>query len=282
VVCRSCLPGNHPMKSGEHHAMKHRNILNALIVALLALSFLPLSVQRVYAVFSSPVSTVTQSIGENGGTSSSIDTTGANLLVACVSFDAGGSPTLSDSKTNSWTSINTTAGGSSLIRLYYSVPSSVGSGHNFTIAGSATFAAISVQAWAGAHATPLDQNNHNTADPVSSVQPGSVTPTDNGQLLVTCMNNTNDAADSGRTINSSFTVAGQKGLVGSVSYGIASGYFVQTTAAAINPTWSWSSGAVAARAAIATFKESGGGGGGSTPCFRALLGVGCHDLSARR
>ena len=76
------------------------------------------------------------------------------------------------------------------------------------------------------------------------------------------MNNTGDTADSGRSLDSSFTVAGQKGLVDSVSFGIASGYFVQGTAGALNPTWSWSSGATTGRAAIATFKAAAGGGGG--------------------
>ncbi len=244
----------------------------ASIVALLL--FLLPSATLLQAAFSTPTGTVTESLGESGGTTSAINSSTANLLVACVAFASGGSITISDSKSNSWTAGQTAANGPSSLRLYYSVPTSVGTGHTFTIAGSPIYAAISVQAWAGAHATPYDQINNGAGDPVSSIQPGSVTPSDNGQLLITCMQNSGDTSDSGRTLNSSFTVAGQKGLVGSVSYPVASGYYVQPTAAAINPTWSWSSGATQAVALIATFKA--GAGGGSTICMGALLGVGCH------
>lgn len=212
--------------------------------------------------FTTPIAGIAESLGSNGGTSSAMNTSGADLLVAAVTLALGGSVTLSDSKSNSWTAGPEASNGATTLRLYYSVPTSVGSGHTFTISGTSVFSSISVQAWAGAHTSPFDQENDNAADPVSSIQPGSVTPSDNGQLLVTAMHNSGDTSDASRSIDTSFATPYQKGLVGGASYAIASSYFVQSSAAAINPSWSWSTGATAGLAVIASFKASAGGGGG--------------------
>lgn len=209
--------------------------------------------------FTTPLATLTEGLGFFGGTSSAIDTTGANLLVVAYSHVAGATPTLSDSKGNTWSSVAVSVGGADWdLRLYYSVPSSVGSGHTFTVAagGAEVQASVSVQAWAGAATTPLDQTNNNYAGTGSdtSVQPGSVTPSEANELVVTALENRFDSSDSSRSINSGFTISGQSGNHDN-SASLALAYLVQTSAAAVNPTWSWSSGGTA-NAVIGTFKAS--------------------------
>jgi hypothetical protein len=241
VICRSCLVG---------------------ILAIAVLLTLPPPVQT---QASGPVRVVTQNLGFNGGTTSPTDTTGANLLVACVShWGYKEAPELSDSKGNSWTIAASSSGAiDGWIKLYYSVPTQVGSNHTFTLNGSESMPSISVMAWAGATASPLDGSSGRFAAG-TSIQPGSVTPSEDNELLISCLTNTGDTSSSSRSINGGFTIAGQVGENADVPYStsVASAYLVQTTAASANPTWSYSVDRWA-NAAIATFRttEEGGGGG---------------------
>ena len=241
----------------------------AAILAVTAFLTLP---ARVQTQFSSPVAVITANLGHDGGTTGTINTTGANLLVACVASHGYSTPTLSDSKSNSWT----LAASSVLyldghVHLYYSVPTAVGSGHTFTVSGQATLASINVTAWAGAAAAPLDQAAGAGVPSGTSVQPGSVTPTQNGELLVTCLTNNGDTSNSSRSINQDFIISGQIGENATVihSVAVAGAYRVQPTATAANPMWSYSPDN-RANAAIATFKTVASGGGddlASKPLF---------------
>ena len=47
----------------------------------------------------------------------------------------------------------------------------------------------------------------------------------------------------------------------------AFGYLVQGTAAAVNPSWSWTGGTQGYGLAVAAFKPAGGGGGGANALF---------------
>src|SRR4051812_10619033 len=79
--------------------------------------------------------TAQYSSASSGCTSGAIDTSGANFLVASVSFLVGGTPVLSDSKGNTWTARTTVNGGTSAIKEFYVTNPTVGSGHTFTISG---------------------------------------------------------------------------------------------------------------------------------------------------
>ena len=202
-----------------------------------------------------PLATVTAKLGFNGGTSGSINATGANLLVACVSWHATGPvPTFSDSKGNPWTqAVESREFLDYYIRLYYSVPTAVGSGHTFTAAGPGSMASINVTAWSGATASPLDQTAGEGVGG-TTIQPGPVTPTQNDELLISCLTNTGDTSNTSRSINGGFTISGQIGADHTIySTSIAGAYLVQTTAATANPTWSYPVDNTA-NAVIATFK----------------------------
>jgi hypothetical protein len=197
----------------------------------------------------------------NNVTTSSVNTTGANLLVAVV-CSYSGSPTLSDSKGNTWTGLtvyNPSNDTSLKLQLYYCASATVGSGHTFTLSSSGKSPSICVAAFSGADAAPLDQQAGFTGSNASStVQPGSVTPSTDNQLLVTGISGYSSAVSS---IDSSFTITDTVAYTGTDIVG-ALAYKIQTAKGAENPTWTVV-GSNVQTAAIATFKASAGGGGGT-------------------
>jgi hypothetical protein len=202
---------------------------------------------------------ITQPLGFSGGTTVGIDTTGANLLVACVSSHATAEedPSISDYYNNSWTlAVESLEFWDYHMRLYYSVPTSVGSGHTFTVAGVGSQTSINVTAWSGATAAPLDQTAWKGVGG-TSIQPGPVTPTLNDELVISCLTNTGDSSNTNRSIDGNFTISGQVGTdYTNYTTAIAGAYLVQTTKATANPTWSYPLNNTA-NAVIATFKRSG-------------------------
>jgi hypothetical protein len=200
--------------------------------------------------------------------SSAIDTSGADLLVFVLAdYRAVAVGTVSDSKSNTWTQALTYNDGSaSRVTLYYSRPTTVGSGHIFSYTTSPTlsYPSICIAAFSGSVASPLDQSAGNTTAGATSLAPGSVTPTETNELIVAALS-WGDAINT--VAMTGYTVYQQNydTLVGSLGSGL--GWKVQTSISAENPTWTWGSSAHAS-AGIATFKAAGGGGGGSTvPVF---------------
>jgi hypothetical protein len=90
----------------------------------------------------------------------------------------------------------------------------------------------------------------------TSIQPGPINPTQNNELLISCLTNSGDASDTSRSIDGGFTISGQLGYdEPTYSSAIAGAYLVQTTAATSNPTWSYFVNNTA-NAVIASFKRS--------------------------
>lgn len=214
--------------------------------------------------------------GANGGTSSSIDTTGVTLIVIAISrYTAGGALTVSDSKGNTWTALTEKASGSAVFcasRLYYCASPTVGSGHTFTNGGTGIYAAGVVIALSGTHASsPFDQQSGSyMAGSGSSILPGSVTPTEDNEIVITGV--AENGTPGTRAINGGFTIQGNVNHSGGVNYGVALAYLIQTTAAAANPTWSGLNAAGQHASTIATFKVAGAAS--TTYHFLTLLGVG--------
>lgn len=212
----------------------------------------------------------------NSVTTGAIDTTGASLLVVAInSYALVNLPTLSDSKTNTWNQLTawfTTGDGVMQVCLFYAVNPTVGSGHTFTASEDASFAAIGVMAFGGANTTsPFDAENQNEATG-TSLQPGSVTPSEDGEVLVTALGVTSSAT--GHSINSSYILEEEIGYASGEHFGIEMAYIIQGSAAATNPTWSWSNSENKS-AVIACFKAATGGGGTAVRRRgRMLMGVG--------
>lgn len=190
-------------------------------------------------------------------TTSALDTTGADLIVvqSFAGYANSTPPVITDSKGNTWTKLTpqNDAVPCCMVFYYCSNPT-VGAGHTFT--GTCTGNQnqnIAVQAWSGSAASPFDvQNGLANGGYVgsSTIQAGSITPSVNGELIVAGCGSYNYDQSGSATINDGFTVVGS-------DYTGASGnaYFVQTTAAAINPTWTWHDFYIGI-AVIASFKAA--------------------------
>lgn len=207
-------------------------------------------------------------VGKSGaGTSSGalFDSFYSNVIVASAVTAGGTGGTISDNKSNSWTSaVDKNDGATNRVTIYHVLSPTVGAGHTFTWTGGAV-EAIDVQAWRCPGGAPtLDQTNGTT----SGTQPGSITPTADDCLLIAGAAGGTDA--SAPTIDSGFTVTTSRAFTTSVCLNSGMAYLVQDTAAAINPTWS-DTGANA----IASYKPPGGGGGGTVvPLFDGEMLVG--------
>ena len=203
----------------------------------------------------------------SGGPSAAIDTTGANFLVYFhCGTQATSAPT--DSKSNTWTDLdhvyeNVDALG---VRLWVCASPSVGSGHTFT--APAFYESAMVFALSGVNATYDDtRTSASNSGSVTSIQPGSLTPSQDGDILLGALaNNVNGTS-------SSHTLSGLTSI-GAIEAGSAinadGGYVIQTTATALNPTFGWTTGSTACCMLFA-IKAAAGGGGGSP----ALMGQAC-------
>lgn len=192
-----------------------------------------------------------------GPNSSAIDTTNANLLVVWASSYSG-DPTITDSKGNSWTPLplfhshdNNVRG-----RGFYCNPASVGPNHTVTVGGG-VIPSVGFYAFKGAHATdPLVMATGNSpASSETSTQPGSVTPSESGCLVITGVCNADRGA---ATIDAPFE-ANRTSIAYAVGLGLAVGvaFEIQTAPATRNQTWSWVGGAEDC-SAIAVFRSQGG------------------------
>lgn len=227
---------------------------------------------------SSPVVSHAQCLGTNGGTSSGINTTGADTIFLSVAYQGTASPSVSDSNGNTWTLIRQHNNGfDKWNELYRSAggAASVGSGHTFTVTLTTGVIGIAVTAFAGGATSSID-DVENSAGAVftATIQPGSITPSAANTLIITGIGNS-DTGNDPSAIGSSFTVAAHVASdAGAVGFGCGIAYLVQGAAAAVNPTWTISASSTHVIATIANFNAAAGGGGGGTT-YSGCDGTGC-------
>jgi len=213
--------------------------------------------------------------GVHGGTTGSYDTTGANLIIVVVSqYSSGTAATVTDNKTgNTYTETKVaSSGGFDQSRIFWCVPAEVGSGHTFTLNGSNTYGVIVVMAFSGASATPDDLDNSGTTGGATTVATGSVSPGEDNELIIAGFSSA--SAETSISIDNGFTAVGATDWSSGANQGGAAAYKIQTTAAAVNPAWSWVTSA-GASATIATFKAGStvvAGFGIPFPFFLGLMG----------
>lgn len=200
-----------------------------------------------YALIANAAAESTNSIT---ATTAAIDTTGANLIVLAVNRAVGVTPT--DSKSNTWTSL-TSRGTDPFTTIWYVFNPTVGTGHTFAVSVGNSYPSIFVSAWSGAVTSPFDAENGASSASASTLQPGSITPSENNELVITVVGSTVEGTT--YSINGGFTITNQVDGADSLAYGGAMAYLIQTTAAAANPTWTLS-GVRSCSAAIACFKDT--------------------------
>lgn len=190
------------------------------------------------------------SVAGSDVTTSARDTTGDTLLVASI-VDGLGAPAPSDSYGNTWVQMGPTESTSFTNKVWYVKNPTVGPGHTFTTnSGAGRLPLIEVVTFSGTDTTQnVDQTNGASAT-ATSIQPGNVTPSLNGEVVIV-----SGAWDTAATasINGGFTITDQLTLSPGTHYSGALAYLIQTTAAAADPTWSLS-GSADALAVIGTFK----------------------------
>ncbi len=191
------------------------------------------------------------------------NSSGADLLVIAISaYEPGvdGTFVVEDSKTNTWTPLTQQVDGVNRSQLYYCVPGvKVGASHTFTVRNplTAIYPWIGVAAFQGAHSSPYNSDVTGAhAASGTTVQPGSITPPEGNCVLVTSL--TYGTGTGAPLTLSGFTVLSTD-IIGGTAYSGAIAYQIQTTATAINPTWSWT-GSSANAVTMASFKSAAGGG----------------------
>ncbi len=190
-------------------------------------------------------------------TTTGIDTTGADFIVAVIADFQSAVPSLTDSKSNVWDLVMLKrSGASQLVAMYVSYPTSVGSSHTFTTA-TASFPAIAIAAFSGM------SSQFGSAFSTTNVftrQPGTVALAQATGLLITgiCVN-----AITTLTIDDSFSISDQVAVVGGAHEGVGLAYRIVSTGTH-SPTWTLSTSTTVA-AVLAGFggTASGSTGGGS-------------------
>ena len=197
-----------------------------------------------------------QSAAGGAITTAAIDTTGADLIVpAVVDYADGGTTNLTDSKSNTWNARTAyTEASGARVRLYDCVqPCTVGTGHTFTGTPATTpsHPGLAVIAFSGSLNPTFDQINGATVASATSRTTGSVTPSQDHEVLVSALAFDHTTA----TIDSGFTRVQMLGA-SAVVYGLGIAWKRQTTLAAVNPTWTINAaGPIAATIASYKFAE---------------------------
>lgn len=212
--------------------------------------------------------------GADSVTTDAIDTTGATLLVAHLAYytPTSTTPTISDSKGNTWTELAHNASASGIGgRMFWCVPSSVGGSHTFSSETiSNLFPCIAVVAFSGGHASPFDDDTAGNGTG-STIQPGSITPAEDNEVLVTGVS---VGAAGTVSVDSGFTEPNAEASGAAFQVSIA--YKIQTSAAAVNPTWTIPSGGYGSVATMAAFKAAAAAG---PPPVKRMMTGGLLSLS---
>ncbi len=196
------------------------------------------------------------------GTSTSIDTTGADLMVLVTSRFNGAVMNPSDSKGNTWHARTEYASTTPCrVLIHYATKFdggfSVGSSHTFTFSSSGSwFGSAELLAFSGSDFTSSSYDTENGATTASglTLSTGSITPAASGALLVSGVSTlgSSHSIDNGFTVADSYDYSAGNWIGGGAAY-------KSHTSGAINPQWSWTTTSDGA-ATIAAFKGTGTSG----------------------
>lgn len=197
--------------------------------------------------------------GVSSATTAAANMVGADLEVVSVGDETSATPggaTITDSDANTWSVARTVASGNVRHRILYCANPTVSSSQTVSGNGFATYMAFAGEGYSGAHASPLDQTNGAASGiTFGTVSPGSITPTEDNELVICSSNYSDFNQSSTATIDSGFSEISEIVRTGN-NTGLLMAKKVQTTAAAVNPAITFSPTGVDARTAIASFKAA--------------------------
>lgn len=189
----------------------------------------------------------------SGGTSPAVSTVGANLIVVGVSNYQTPLPTFSDNQGNTYTQIGATISSAAIVytRLFFAISPIVNASHTWTTAGATTYSTLGALAFRGSLGSgSYDQTTNNSLSvTATSLATGSITPTQNNEMIVAVLGVNNGGTSFAVSIGAlPINVPTSPG----VYEGLMMMYYNQATAAAINPNFTWTTAEYAA-AIIASF-----------------------------
>lgn len=190
------------------------------------------------------------STDQNSFTTPAINSTGANFLVVGASdFVAGGAGTPVDNLGNTWNALTSYTDGSlPRTQFFWSVPTTVGSGHTVTFGTPGSNPSVGFAAFSNVNAAPFD-NVVGTSGSSTSPAGGSITPGASNALIVSAISVFGTVV--GGSVNSSFIIMSNLiDRVGGAHFGLGVAYLIQGAAATVNPTWTVSSAPWAATNAV--------------------------------
>ena len=208
----------------------------------------------------------------------SVNTTGATLIVAVVSSSRADS-TFSDSAGNTWLKVADygpadLAYSDNYVSMFYCIAPTTSTSHTFTQTGGTNPAAagIFVEAYNAAGTITLDQHNGTVVTTATGPQPtGSITPSQNGALCVAGIK-PYGAGSYGFTLDSGYTVSSTITTNYDTNYGGGIGHYIQTTAAAVNPAWTYGNEYAPVSTIHASFKIALPPAAAPSTFFNQLLG----------
>lgn len=217
------------------------------------------------------VSSTAKQGARNGVTTDAIDTTGANLVVIHIAWYSVTSPSISDNQGNTWTALTTHNVASDCgSKLYYCLNPTTSASHTFTFGPANVYGGLVVAAFSGVKvSSAFDVQNGANSSSASALSTGSVTPSEDGELVIF------GAGKGGNTTTVNATdvgsITGSFAGITATTYANGLGYEIQTTATARNPSLS-GSGTSSMAASIATFKAEPAAAGGQ-PYIKRVGGV---------
>lgn len=175
-------------------------------------------------------------------TTAAVDTTGANFLVAALTYSVGGT-VVTDSNGNTW-STRPEYGNSGvcrhILRFFYCLSPTVGTGHTFTMVGggggnNAGFGSMCIAAFSGVTAFNVDGGFFQTTTGNTTIQPGAITPTAGDVVLAAW--GIDDPTNTSWTVDSGFTIVEKQDVSPGIAYGCALAYLLNAAGTALNPTF---------------------------------------------
>jgi len=225
---------------------------------LAAIAFLVIEVQaHAGVILISHVSAAASAGDHTTVTTGPIDTTGADFIAVCVGFAFNDTiSSVTDSEVNSvsartaYLSTNDAAA-----QLFFIASPSTSATHTFTVNCTAScFPSADVAVFRGSKlSSPYESENGAHNDSSATLQPGSISPAENNELLISCLGFAGATATA--SIDSGFSISDQQDWANAVNIGSALAYLNETTAASKNPQWSLTASQSTA-ASIATFKSA--------------------------
>jgi hypothetical protein len=207
------------------------------------------------------MSVLVHALGASGGTVSDtppVDTTGAVVLVACVStfYISISTANVTDNYGNTWTEV---IGKDSVnlnnLNIYIALSPMTGTNHIFEGTGGDGYATIGVVAFAG---PPLALQGGVAAmgASTSSVQTGLIVPDEPGELFVACVGANSHTNWTAVTISDMFSIVDEQLLGAPTSpEELAVAWMLEGGAQSINPTWTVTGSDIAMNAVAIGFKH---------------------------